>query len=95
MKLFRCILCVFGILMPLSSVLAEPVDIPVDINVVDAKVIAATMVGVGPEKARAIVEYRSRYGPFKTVDALAKVRGIGLGTIEKNRDQIFVGQPAK
>jgi len=33
--------------------------------------------GVGPSTARAIVEHRSRNGPFASVDDLLAVRGIG------------------
>lgn len=41
--------------------------------------------GIGPAKARAIVEYREKEGAFKSVDDLTKVKGIGAKTLEKNR----------
>jgi competence protein ComEA len=34
------------------------------------------------------VEYRQKHGPFKSVDELALVKGIGPSAIAKNRDQI-------
>lgn len=49
---------------------------------------------IGDTKARAIVEYRQAHGAFKSVDQLVDVKGIGLKTVEKNRDQMTVG-PAK
>ncbi len=47
--------------------------------------------GIGSSKARAIVLYRDMFGPFKSVDALTKVKGIGPKTIEKNRARLQVG----
>ncbi|MBS7456720.1 ComEA family DNA-binding protein [Coralloluteibacterium stylophorae] len=63
----------------------------VDINTADAAAIAEGLVGVGEAKAKAIVAYREANGPFKSADQLANVKGIGLATIEKNRDRIAVG----
>ena len=62
----------------------------VNINTADAATLAATLNGVGPAKAEAIVAYRSENGPFRSADQLAEVRGIGLATVEKNRDLIVV-----
>lgn len=41
--------------------------------------------GVGPVKARAIIEFRDKEGAFQSVDDLVKVKGIGAKTLEKNR----------
>ncbi len=62
---------------------------PVDINSADAKALE-TLNGVGPAKAQAIVEYRTKNGAFKSVDDLEKVSGIGKATIDKNRDNLTV-----
>ena len=40
--------------------------------------------GVGKVTAEAIIEYRKEHGDFKSVEDLAKVKGIGSKTIEKN-----------
>ena len=66
----------------------------VNINTADANALDAVLVGVGPAKAQAIVEYRQAHGPFKSADQLAQVKGIGLATVEKNRDRIEVGGAA-
>jgi competence protein ComEA len=44
-----------------------------------------TLPDVGELLARRIVEYREQYGPFKSVDDLRKVRGIGPKTMERLR----------
>ena len=68
---------------------------PVDINTADAETLSAELDGVGLAKARAIVEYRQKYGPFKTAEDLSLVKGIGERTVEINRDNIRVGAAAK
>lgn len=62
----------------------------VNINTADAATLAAVLNGVGPSKAEAIVAYRTENGPFRSADQLALVRGIGLSTVDKNRDRIIV-----
>jgi competence protein ComEA len=63
----------------------------VDINHASASEMAAALNGVGESKAKAIVEYRTENGPFKSAEQLAQVRGIGLKTVEKNIERIEVG----
>jgi competence protein ComEA len=60
----------------------------VDINTADATVLESALVGIGPAKAAAIVEYRKTNGPFKSAEELAMVKGVGLKTVELNRDRI-------
>lgn len=62
----------------------------VDINSADAKALAEAMNGVGLVKAEAIVAYRAKNGPFRHIDDLAKVKGIGMKTIDANRDAIVI-----
>jgi competence protein ComEA len=64
---------------------------PVNINTADAAAIAKALNGVGPAKAKAIVSYRDKNGPFKTVDQLAMVEGISQKLIEKNRADLKLG----
>lgn len=62
---------------------------PVDLNSADAKTLE-TLNGVGPAKAQAIVDYRSKNGSFKSVDDLEKVKGIGPALVAKNRDNLSI-----
>lgn len=66
---------------------------PIDVNTADAKALASAMSGVGLKRAQTIVDYRVKHGPFKSVDDLAKVKGVGKATIEKNRVNLQVGSP--
>ena len=63
----------------------------VNINTASAADLDRVLVNVGPSKAEAIVEYRRVHGPFRNADELAQVKGIGLKTVDKNRDLIEVG----
>ena len=63
----------------------------VNINTADAATIDRVLVNVGPAKAQAIVDYRKANGAFKSAEQLAMVKGIGLKTVEKNRDRIALG----
>jgi competence protein ComEA len=50
--------------------------------------------GVGKVKAQAIVDYRAKNGPFKSVEDLDKVKGIGSGIIAKIAPEITIdGKP--
>ncbi len=64
---------------------------PVNINTADATALAKALNGVGPAKAKAIVSYREKNGPFKSVDQLAMVEGITQKLIDKNRADIRLG----
>jgi len=68
---------------------------PVDVNTADAETISAELKGVGLNKAKAIVEYRRKHGPFKSPDDLSLVKGIGDRTVELNRANIRVEAPSK
>jgi competence protein ComEA len=60
----------------------------VNINKADADTLASKLSGVGIRRAKAIVNYRSTYGPFLTVDDLIEVKGVGQSVLDKNRDRI-------
>ncbi|WP_338470316.1 helix-hairpin-helix domain-containing protein [Niallia sp. XMNu-256] len=49
-----------------------------------------TLTGIGPSKADAIIEFREQNGPFKAIEDLKKISGIGEKTFEKLKDEISI-----
>ena len=91
MSTIRSILFYFAMLLTVPAVvLADPVDI----NSADVETLAGNIDGVGTQKAIAIVQYREANGPFSSLDDLANVQGIGMKTIDRNRDKLTVVTPA-
>lgn len=65
------------------------------VNINTASVDELTSVkGIGPSKAKAIVEYRDKNGPFKSVDDLKEIKGFGDKSVAKLRDELSVGDSA-
>ncbi len=60
----------------------------ININTAGAQELASGLKGVGINKAHAIVAYREQFGFFKSPDDLSGVKGIGVRTIDMNRDSI-------
>lgn len=71
---------------PVPSVSAEVAV--VKINSADAETLTRELKGIGPTKAKAIIDYRDNHGPFQSVDELLEVKGIGAATLEKNRSKL-------
>lgn len=90
MKSVALALLLVGSVLTATAAASEKVDI----NTADAATLDRVLINVGPTKAEAIVEYREANGPFRSVEQLALVSGIGLKTVEKNRDLIMVGYAA-
>jgi competence protein ComEA len=63
----------------------------VNINTASATEIA-TLPGVGARMAARIIEYRQKNGPFKKIEELMNVRGIGEKNFLKLKPQLAVGQ---
>jgi len=51
--------------------------------------------GIGPVRAGAIVDYRRKNGPFRSVDDLQKVPGIGPAIVHDLRGEVTVGAVGK
>lgn len=74
--------------MPLQA--AETVNI----NTADAATLDRVLLHIGPAKAAAIVAWREAHGPFRSIEDLGEVKGIGPRTLDKNRDRIVLGSSA-
>jgi len=48
--------------------------------------------GIGPAKAQSILAYRKRH-PFRTVDELVRIKGIGRKMVRRLRPHLAVGGP--
>jgi competence protein ComEA len=80
-----------GEVIPMSSTLGGgTASGPVNINTATAAELE-TLPGIGPKTAETIVEYREANGPFKAIEDIMNVPGIGEGTFEKIKDGITVG----
>ena len=75
-----------------SVILSSQALFAVNVNTADAQTIASELNGIGAKKAQAIIEYREANGKFKTIESLTEVKGIGLKTVEKNREAIELTQ---
>ncbi|HUD72008.1 MAG TPA: helix-hairpin-helix domain-containing protein [Dongiaceae bacterium] len=70
---------------------ATVTEVKININTASAEELTA-LPGIGPSYAQRIVEHREKNGPFKKVEDLLNVRGIGEKTFEKIRDRLTVGK---
>ena len=49
-----------------------------------------TLTGIGPSKATAIIQYRTENGPFKSIEELKNISGIGEKTFDKLKEEITI-----
>lgn len=65
----------------------------ININTADKETLMSIK-GIGEKRAQAIIDYREEHGPFKSVDELAEIKGLGSVFIESNREILTVKAPA-
>jgi competence protein ComEA len=68
---------------------SAPAVAPVDVNAASVDQLV-TVPGIGKSLAQRIVDFRQKNGPFKSVDELLKVQGIGEKSLEKLRPHLVV-----
>ncbi|MGL4738676.1 MAG: helix-hairpin-helix domain-containing protein [Cellulosilyticaceae bacterium] len=61
----------------------------ININTADQNTLES-LPGIGPAKAKQIMDYRQSYGTFKAIEALQDVSGIGTKTFEGLKDLITI-----
>ena len=62
----------------------------VNINKADVNTLSTELSGIGQSKAEAIVAYREQHGPFRQVEDLVNVKGIGMATIDRNKEKLTI-----
>ncbi len=62
----------------------------ININTADAQTLSRELSGIGENKAEAIIAYREQYGPYKKIEELTNVKGIGMAIIEKNKAKLIL-----
>lgn len=55
----------------------------------------ASLPGIGPKTAELVVQYRTKNGPFKKIEEVMNVRGIGEKSFLKIKDQLSVAESKK
>lgn len=78
----------------LSLLLASPAWAVVDINSATQSELESVK-GIGPAKAQAIIEYRQKNGPYKRLEDLENVKGIGKATVDKLKGELTVAAEKK
>jgi len=79
-----------------AATLAEktPPAHPIDLNVATVKELQQ-LPGIGPTIAQAIVQFRTKSGPFRRVEDLLAIRGISVNKLERLRPYVTVSPPQK
>ena len=79
--------CIFAVLLTLPLLVCAGETI--NINTAD-KELLMSINGIGEKRAEAIIAYREEHGPYKSVDQLAEIKGLGQVFIDSNREQLTV-----
>jgi len=69
----------------------KPPGQPVNINAATSEELQLVP-GIGPSTAEKILQMRKSYGPFKSVDDLLAIRGLGPKRLEKMRKYLVAGK---
>ena len=72
---------------------AKPQAVAIDINKATANDLQK-LPGIGPSLAKQIVAYREKHGPFRRVEDLMAIRGIGFKKWKQIRPYVRVGEGA-
>ena len=103
-ELFRRLGCIFAMVVMFGGVpcgswlfalqsqgkAAQPQKAVIDINKATANDLQK-LPGIGPSLAKQIVAYREKHGPFRRVEDLMAIRGIGFEKWKQIRPYVRVG----
>jgi competence protein ComEA len=82
-------LAILAVPATVSGATGEEKAVRININTAGVEELAS-LPGIGPSYAKRIVDFREKNGPYKKVDDLLNVQGIGEKTLEKIRDKVTV-----
>ncbi|HEV2196691.1 MAG TPA: helix-hairpin-helix domain-containing protein [Candidatus Acidoferrum sp.] len=92
--ILRVLLC-FSLLLFLPATAnggkKKPPTKPVNINTATSEELQQVP-GIGPATAQKILQMRKSYGPFKSVNDLLAIRGLGEKRLDKMRKYLTVGK---
>jgi len=83
-------LCAISSALPAKK---KPPAAPINLNTATSDELQLVP-GIGPVTAEKILQMRKSYGPFKSVDDLLAIRGLGAKRLEKMRKYLTVGKSA-
>jgi len=79
-------------ILPMVGLLAEAAPAPDKVNINTASLAELDKLPrIGPKVAQRILDYRKEHGPYKRVEDLMKVKGIGEKTFARLRELVTVG----
>jgi len=87
----RFLLCVYLLFSVATFAKKKPPAQPVNINTANSEQLQQVP-GIGPATAQKILQMRKSYGPFKSVDDLLAIRGLGEKRLNKMRKYLTVGK---
>ena len=94
LRLFSCALLLLAFCASLagwSATTKKPPLKPININSANSDELQQVP-GIGPATAEKILQMRKSYGPFKSVDDLLAIKGLGRKRLDKMRKYLTVGK---
>ncbi len=94
-RLVLCLCCAMLLVFPLCAAAKKKLPAhPIDLNTATLKQLEE-LPGVGPSTAQAILNFREKSGPFKSVNDLLVIPRISKRKLDKMRPYITIGLAAK
>jgi comEA protein len=90
--LMAALLCLGFSCLTTEAAKKKPPLHPINLNTATAAELQQVP-GIGPSTADKILKMRKSYGPFKSVDDLRAIKGIGPKRLEKMRKYLTIGKP--
>lgn len=87
MKILRKLIFATLFIIPTLLLAGEVINI----NTADKETLMSIK-GIGERRAMAIIQYRNEHGPFKSIDQLADIKGIGKVLVDANRNNLSADQ---